>query len=249
MQVSGGANWVGGDASFVQVSGVFNYVGGGFAGVQVSGGLNWVTEDASYLQVAGLANVSLSTFSGLQVSVANIAKDVNGTQIGVLNMASNVSGTQIGLINICDRIEGFPIGLFNYARQGSLHVALWSSSTIPFQIGVKSAFSESFYSLLSLGLTDTSRLSADQLTGTSGMGIHIPIAECLYLDADATVCWSPISEASVGSQVQCQGRMLLGVELKDDLSVFIGMSTGLPLGIVPGSSAPTSTVFFGCQLF
>jgi hypothetical protein len=249
VQVSGGANWVGGEASFAQVSGVFNYVGGGFAGVQISGGLNWVSEDASFLQVAGLANVSLGTFSGLQVSVANIANDVNGVQIGVVNLAANVSGTQIGLVNISDRIEGFPIGLFNYARQGSLHVMLWSSTAIPFQVGVKSAFNELSYSLLSLGLTDTSRVAADVLTAACGMGVHIPVAGRLYLDADASMRWSPVFESSLGCHMQLQGRMVLGFKLTDELSVFIGAVKGVPIWAARESADTMDTVFFGCQLF
>lgn len=98
LQITAGANFVGLDASAIQIAGVFNYSN------SLNGG-----------QLA-LVNIS-GDVVGAQVGLVNIANDVQGAQIGFFNISNEVIGPTIGVFNVSKRGQ-FHIDL--WASESSL---------------------------------------------------------------------------------------------------------------------------------
>jgi hypothetical protein len=134
LEVGGILNNVRNDASYCQLAGVGNIVGGNFKGLQLAGvyniekdikGLqaagviNIVRGNAGVCQLAGAGNFTKGYFHGLQAAGAfNFAKEDSGYQIaGAINMSGKVKGLQIaGALNIAKEISGVQIsGCLNLA--------------------------------------------------------------------------------------------------------------------------------------
>ncbi len=92
--VSGAGSIVSGQADGLQLSGLFNWTGGG-----------------SGLMASSCFNVTRGTFTGLQIA-------------GLVNVADKVRGVQLStLVNVAQECD-FPIGLINIIKNGEMGVAV-----------------------------------------------------------------------------------------------------------------------------
>ena len=94
LTVSGAGSIVSGQADELQLSGLFNWTGGG-----------------SGLMASSCFNVTRGTFTGLQIA-------------GLVNAADKVRGVQLStLVNVAQECD-FPIGLINIIKNGEMGVAV-----------------------------------------------------------------------------------------------------------------------------
>lgn len=112
------------DMHFMQIAGIFNFVGGSVKGVQLAGLYNRVLNNATGVQFAGLANRTNRFTAGLQLApLANIDKQTAGVQLaGLVNTAVSGKGLAIaGLTNIARDSSGVQVaGLVNKSGYVSL---------------------------------------------------------------------------------------------------------------------------------
>lgn len=98
------------DMQYVQLSGLFNMVGGSMNGVQVGGVYNYVRHDVDGVQTSAVFNSANGSVHGVQVSgVYNRSMQLHGVQTSaVFNWNKNdVNGAQItGIINKAHNTEG-----------------------------------------------------------------------------------------------------------------------------------------------
>ncbi len=126
------------DAGVCQFSGLGNFVGGKFNGIQASGLLNVTRKNFKGVQSAGISNTTGGNFNGVQASgIMNLTLgNLNGTQFsgllnstrrkctgvqasGIMNYAPEVKGAQItGILNIAKKTEGLQLsGILNQSRK------------------------------------------------------------------------------------------------------------------------------------
>jgi hypothetical protein len=120
LQVSGVFNLVGGQLSGIQISGFHNDVLKNATGLQVSVGYNQVREQFKGLQIGGLINVVRQNVRGLQLGTGYnlIQSSLNGVQLGGLynRVKANLNGLQVavGYNETHEKLKGLQIaGLFN----------------------------------------------------------------------------------------------------------------------------------------
>jgi hypothetical protein len=125
LQVTGGANVVGGDFRGIQFAGLGNSAGGTMVGFQLSGLYNLSNESVGGFQIGGLFNYTDAQLAGLQLGAINKARRIpgkkstpptraRGLQLGLLNTAKDMHGWQVGLINFGGAMRGKQIGLINF---------------------------------------------------------------------------------------------------------------------------------------
>ena len=137
VQIAGGVNYVGRNASAFQIAGLATVVGKHFKGAQLSGVLNWAKKDSLGLMVAAGINSAGGHYKGVQMSglmnfvtgnlfgyqlsaLLNYGREVVGLQFGgVLNGARKIKGVQFGFVmNIAtQQLTGLQFGLVNYAKK------------------------------------------------------------------------------------------------------------------------------------
>jgi hypothetical protein len=103
------ASLTGGDASGIQISGVYSQIYGKASGLHVTGAATYVLSDASGIRVSGIANVTKGRVGGLEAA-------------GLINMnGKGMTGVQItSLLNVADgESRGFQLSGFANAAGGS----------------------------------------------------------------------------------------------------------------------------------
>jgi hypothetical protein len=124
LEMGGLVNIVRNDASYCQLAGWSNIVGGNFKGFQASNLIN-VANNLDGVQAAGILNVSLGDMRSCQLSGTGniVGRNANGAQVaGIFSIAKNMSGAQVsgifcaanevkgcqvsGIISIADSVNG-----------------------------------------------------------------------------------------------------------------------------------------------
>lgn len=228
-QAGGIVSRVGGNFVGMQTGGVFNKVGSDFFGLQSAGILNDVRGNFTGLQISGIhnraENVRLAQISG----ISNDASDVEGVQIaGIVNHAKHVRGVQIGLINHSEKLDGIAIGLVNLSESGRVHMVSWVSSDEDFQVGVKFAPNEYWYTILTVGQRPSLHEQAQLSSFESHLGFHIPLVAKLYTEIDIgtgnTLPGDFLSIESAESHHMLEARIALGLRITPRLSIVAGLS-------------------------
>jgi len=250
------AGVVGGRAEGIQTAGTFAFVDGPFEGAQLSGIFGWASSsveglqlsgianqtygDIRGLQVAGLANIArrqvtgvqaasinVGRVDGLQIGGINVSQEQRGLQIGVINVARRIDGLQIGVINITDNLDGESLGIIPLPRRGGIHLALWGSTSLYGNAGIK--FSSRYaYSILSAAFHSEERadggIGRDPVyAGGLTMGARLPISyEGLSLSTDLGAYRLFRDELSFsGRDELLKLRLVLAYSLARRLSPFL----------------------------
>lgn len=225
-QLAGVANMNTGHIRGLQASGVANYAGS-FRGIQAAGVANFVEGEARGLQMSGTANRA-DHVQGFQLSgVANLASTVNGGQIGVVNVATGkVSGLQLGVVNVADESD-VSIGLVNIIHKGYRALDVWTSDSLPVQVGFKMG-SKKFYTMIAAAQ------GTDSLMAGFGAGFHAERGTH-YIDVDALAYGRAALRANDGelqfidaaeeeNDLLAQIRAAVGWRITRDIALFGGIS-------------------------
>jgi len=255
-QSAGIYNYVGGDASFFQSAGIVNFVEGDFHGFQSAGIFNMAERNFSGFQASGIANILKGNLKGVQASLVNVAENSDGAQISLVNITKKVRGTQIGLVNIAKRIDGIPIGLINYAEDGKVHLVVWGSNILLYNLGVKFAVNDYFYSMFHFGYNNLSKDVTKSIAAGYSMGFHFPLQYSLFFDLDFKA-YSIVNDMNfnftedVGNQNMLQTNLVIGCTLMEKLSFFagIGQSYILDTDQTIGAAKKEFLLLAGVQLF
>ncbi|MGZ5134239.1 MAG: hypothetical protein ACXWCG_03785, partial [Flavitalea sp.] len=130
----------------LQMSGIYNHVGGTMKGFQLAGITNFTNHKTRGVQIAGVANVSSRQVSGVQMA-------------GVFNYTRRLKGVQVGLINVADSSSGYSIGLINIVFRGYHKLSISANEVLNFNAAFKTGNSK-FYSILLAGANaDTAKLA------------------------------------------------------------------------------------------
>ena len=239
----------------MQNGGIYNKVGSDFFGFQVSGVVNEVIGDFTGFQVSGIHNTSHRVKFAQIAGISNQATDVEGVQIaGIVNNAKHVKGVQIGLINRSEKLDGIAIGLVNLSKSGSIHLVSWGSLNEDYQIGVKFAPNDYWYTTLTMGQqalpSGQNRLSSFE----SHMGFHVPLAAKFYAEIDLgsgnTIPDKFWSWESGESQHILETRLGIGVQITPRFSVVAGFSDKRTFDDLDTWNGSTQEIkpFFGIQI-
>jgi hypothetical protein len=222
-----------------QIAGFGNVVVGDFRGLQVAGLVNLASDrlltadwDEAYtpgtsnvrgIQYSGLANLVDGDFRGFQFSgMANAAVDVWGIQVaGLVNAAQTVhQGVQIAPFNVSVQNEGFPIGLVSYVKDVGLTYEAWADASRFINVGIHSG-TRRFHNIFFTGIQVDNTF---RWTLGGAVGAHITLSELAYLDTDIVL--QHINEKGWTGQRNAVGRfrIYLGHWLRDDLSIYGGVS-------------------------
>ena len=245
------------DGNFIgmQNAGIYNKIGSNFFGFQTAGIMNEVDGDFTGMQVSGIHNESQNIRYFQIAGISNHASDVEGVQIaGIVNDAKYVKGIQIGLVNKSEKLDGIAIGLVNLSESGSVHMVSWGSSIEDFQLGIKFAPNNYWYTTLTMG-QELTIAGQDLLTSFQAhMGFHLPLAANFYTEIDLgsgnTIPKKFFSLESEDSQNTIESRIAVGIKITPRLSIFGGLSHSRNVddsNFFDASSGETSP-FFGIQI-
>ena len=97
---------------------LFNYVDGGFRGVQFGPIANFNTKNAYGVQFGGIVNWNLEDSAGLTLGLLNIGVGYTGVQLGGLNWNSGaVTGFSLGFVNAAQTdFKGCGLGFANFCK-------------------------------------------------------------------------------------------------------------------------------------
>lgn len=228
-QAGGIVSHVGGHFVGMQTGGVFNKVGADFFGLQTAGILNNVSGNFTGLQISGIHNRSKNVRVAQISGVSNEASDVEGVQIaGIVNHAKHVKGVQIGLINHSEKLDGIAIGLVNLSESGRVHMVSWASSNENFQVGVKFAPNDYWYTILTVGKHSGPGNRDTFGSFESHLGFHIPLVAKFYTEIDVgtgnTLPGDFLTLESMEAEQMVEARVALGLRITPRLSVVAGLS-------------------------
>lgn len=165
LQLAGGFAFADAPLAGAQLAGLFGWASTTVVGAQIAGVANQTYADVDGLQAAGAVNVArgqvtgvqaagavnVGRVDGLQIGAINVSQEQRGLQIGIINVARKIDGLQIGVINVTDNLEGESLGLIPLPREGGIRLALWGSTGLHGNVGLK--FSSRYaYTILSFGL-------------------------------------------------------------------------------------------------
>lgn len=255
MQSSGIINVVGNNFIGMQTGGIYNKVGGNFLGLQTSGIANKVDGDFTGLQIAGIHNES-GDVKHVQISgISNEAEDVEGVQIaGIVNNAGHVRGVQIGLINRSEELDGIALGLVNISKSGSVHLVSWASDVEDFQVGVKFAPNDYWFTILTVGQQMHTPEEKQLRSFESHMGFHLPLAAKFFTEIDLgtgnTFPNDVFAWDSNDYERFTEARISLGLQITPRLSIFAGLSNRRTYDEQDSWSGSTveARPFFGIQI-
>lgn len=116
---SGVFNFLGRSYRGVQGAAFVNFVGGGFIGYQQSSLFNTVGGDFVGVQSGGAGNICGGNFRGVQLGTTFnfTAHELKGLQLSNVNVSGRNGGMQMGLINIAQQNDGCQMGLLNIAEE------------------------------------------------------------------------------------------------------------------------------------
>ena len=255
MQSAGIVNVVGESFIGMQTGGIFNKVGGDFLGLQTSGIFNEVDGDFTGLQISGIRNES-GNIKHVQISgVSNKAEDVEGVQIaGIVNKAGHVRGVQIGLVNRSEELDGIALGLVNLSESGSVHIVSWASDMEDYQVGIKFAPNDYWFTILTIG-QQMHTLEEKQLTSfETHMGFHLPLVAKFFTEIDLgtgnTIPNDFFAWESNDYERFTEARISLGLQITPRLSIFAGLSNRRTYDNLDSWSGSTveARPFFGIQI-
>ena len=245
------------DGNFIgmQNAGIYNHVGADFFGLQTSGIVNQVDGEFTGLQVSGIHNESKNVRFAQIAGISNEASDVEGVQIaGIVNNAKHVRGVQIGLVNRSEKLDGIAIGLVNLSESGSVHLVSWGSSVEDYQMGIKFAPNNYWYTILTMG-QELTIAGQDLMTSFQAhMGFHLPLVAKFYTEIDLgsgnTIPSKFVSWESEDSQNTVEGRISVGLKITPRLSIFGGVSHSRDVNDSDffDSSVGKTAPFFGIQI-
>lgn len=252
VQASVGA-LVGGRMTGIQVGGTFAYAGGGVRGLQASGIFGWAAEDVRGVQFAGVAaqsyeevtglqfaggvniargqvrgaqiagGINIGRVRGLQLGLINVSAEVDGLQLGLINIARKVDGLQVGVINVTAGLAGESLGFANILKPGRIHLALWGSSSLYGNAGLKFA-SKYAYSIVSAAIHN---LEGNVAAGAGlTLGLHLPLSRYLQGltvsgDLGAYRLFPTGFNFTAHAEVY-KTRLLASYELAHRLTLFVG---------------------------
>ena len=120
VQVSGLYNHIGGIGRGMAIAGLVNTTNGSYYGMEIGGLWNYTATDAKGVMIGGLGNMVGHNFDGIQVAgLVNITKDARGIQVaGLTNVSKDIIGIQLsGLTNVSTETRGVQCaGLINTAQ-------------------------------------------------------------------------------------------------------------------------------------
>jgi len=230
IQESGIYSYVGKDFLGIQTTGVMGKVEGNFQGGQFSGLIN-ETNDITGVQFSGIVNKASDVEGAQFAGIINSAKDIVGVQsAGIFNNAEHVKGVQIGLINHSTKLDGIALGLINLSDEGRIHAVGWAGGISKYQVGIKFAPNDYWYTILSFGDIQNDDQMGDKYLIQSRMGLHYAVLPVLYMEADlgsGTAFPHNLDnwKDSENFWQILEARMALGFKFGSRLSVFGGIST------------------------
>lgn len=249
LQLAGGFALADAPLAGVQVAGLFGWASTAVAGAQIAGVANQTYADVDGLQAAGAVNVArgqvtgvqaagavnIGRVDGLQIGAINVSQEQRGLQIGLINVARKIDGLQIGVINVTDHLRGESLGLIPLPREGGIRLALWGSTGLHGNAGLK--FSSRYaYTILSFGLhseprapraqrVDEERAAEREALYAVGlaMGSRLPIGvEPLSLSADVGAYHrGPFQGDLPGRNEVLKARVSASYALAERLSPFV----------------------------
>ena len=258
-EVAVGGNWTDERVRGIQLSGIANYVGGDVLGYQSTGGVNFVRGSVYGVQGAVAGNVVQGEVRGLQagggfnalsghvrglqaVGGVNWARSVDGGQIGAINTARKVRGGQAGIVNVTTGRVGAQVGVINYADEATASVGLigisrkhgvfadvWTSDTAAINLAIK--FRAKYtYTFLGGGVHPAGRGSGAMVG--FGFGGHIPATKRLYVDIDlGSYVVAPRFEVNKLPAVLSTLRLLLGVQIGRRFAVWGGPTANVSVDL------------------
>ncbi|WP_437324348.1 LA_2272 family surface repeat-containing protein [Sorangium sp. So ce381] len=245
LQLAGGFALADAPLAGVQLAGLFGWASTTVAGAQIAGVANQTYADVDGLQAAGAVNVArgqvtgvqaaavnIGRVDGLQIGAINVSQEQRGLQIGIINVARKIDGLQIGVINVTDNLEGESLGLIPLPREGGIRLALWGSTGLHGNVGLK--FSSRYaYTILSFGLHSEPRApNADEGRAAQreplyavglAMGSRLPLdVEDLSLSADVGAYHrGPFQGDLPGRNEVLKARVSASYALAERLSPFV----------------------------
>jgi hypothetical protein len=128
-------NNMGGTSSAIQIAGFYNIAKEGMGGFQISSLFNYTDGNFAGFQLGainkartmmGKKSTPPTRARSLQIGLLNASKAMDGWQIGLVNFGGDMRGKQIALINFFHNyplkeysLMGTPIGLLNFGSSGS----------------------------------------------------------------------------------------------------------------------------------
>ncbi|WP_437524138.1 hypothetical protein WME79_35435 [Sorangium sp. So ce726] len=245
VQLAGGFAFADAPLAGVQLAGLFGWASTTVTGAQIAGVANQTYADVDGLQAAGAVNVArgqvtgvqaaavnIGRVDGLQIGAINVSQEQRGLQIGIINVARKIDGLQIGVINVTDNLKGESLGLIPLPREGGIRLALWGSTGLHGNVGLK--FSSRYaYTILSFGLhsetrapnVDDGRAAEREPLYAVGlaMGSRLPLdVEDLSLSADVGAYHrGPFQGDLPGRNEVLKARVSASYALAERLSPFV----------------------------
>ncbi|WP_437903712.1 hypothetical protein WME95_35080 [Sorangium sp. So ce327] len=248
LQLAGGFAFADAPLAGVQLAGLFGWASTTVTGAQIAGVANQTYADVDGLQAAGAVNVArgqvtgvqaagvnIGRVDGLQIGAINVSQEQRGLQIGIINVARKIDGLQIGVINVTDNLKGESLGLIPLPREGGIRLALWGSTGLHGNVGLK--FSSRYaYTILSFGLhseprapdvpnVDDGRAAEREPLYAVGlaMGSRLPLdVEDLSLSADVGAYHrGPLQGSLPGRNEVLKARVSASYALAERLSPFV----------------------------
>ena len=229
-QAGGLINRVDGHYVGMQNAGIMNRIGDGYFGMQSAGILNQVSGNFIGLQVGGIRNET-EDVKGVQIAgISNEAEDVEGVQIsGLINEAGRVRGVQIGVINRSKKLDGIALGLINLSQSGKVHLISWGSSESDYQVGVKFAPNDYWYTILTMGQLQDPFGSSQLTSFESHLGFHLPLMAKFFTEIDLgtgnTAPRTLVDWDSDEYHQMVEARIALGLRITPRLSLVGGVSS------------------------
>lgn len=239
LQLAGVLGWASGTLHGLQLAGAGNQIYGDLVGMQVAGGVNVARQLVTGAQISGLGNigrvdglqvaaVNVSAGQrGIQVGGLNVSRSQKGLQIGIVNVARRIDGLQVGVVNITDNLDGESLGIIPIPRRGGIHLALWGSTSLLGNAGIRFA-SRYAYSLISVGFHGDER--------EDGTGREVFYAAGLALGARAM---TGVQDLSVAADIGVSRLFREGLTFNKTDEIY-------KLRVMAGYSlAPRMTPFLG----
>ena len=226
VQLSVGTNITRGPVRGLQATAGANIAADGLTGVQAAAGLNVAGGESTGVQASAGLNVA-GDLKGVQLSDINVARSVRGAQFGVINIAGQANA-QVGVINVA-RDANASVGLININLAGYNHVQVAASESDYLRV-TGTYGGKTLYSLAEVGWRQVEVCPdcvSTRYTMLLGFGLHRPLGERLYLDADLAAGNYQYGFLTQEAGLLSRARVLVGYELNDHVAVFGGPTLSL----------------------
>lgn len=229
-----------------------------------------VTPQLSGVQL-GLSNVASREMSGVQVGLLNVAGEMRGTQVGLVNVGRSGKGTRLGLLNIASDVEGAsvaplnispgvrnqvvvqasyaPTGTYEGVASGPLYHLGWKWLPDPVYTQLSFGFGPEAEECVSDGAGPEECFGGGWiLSPTFAVGLRAPFAPSIYGEFDLAYQFEKGFNDSRSSRHGALVRAAAGLQLSQDVAVFVGGGPRVDFREGPRVDAPPE-VGVGGHLF